>query len=166
MFQVSPSTPVPSGVTPAVISGGTGISEFSLRRGDGATGRRGDGATGRRGDGATGRRGVLPRDSVVDEGGKWRLTNASMLEIERLGEPGEQQFSTAEDDRGDDDRQLIDEPVAESLAEGVGAAHDVAALPPGRRRGPVDSLGKTSYEDEVVTRRLLLGPMGHHEERD
>src|SRR5438045_2480108 len=57
------------------------------------------------------------RHAVVDEGREWRLSQADVLEVERLGEPVEETLSGAEDDRGDDDRQLVDDPGCERLAD-------------------------------------------------
>src|SRR5262245_49859855 len=88
-----------------------------------------------------------------------------MLEVERPGEPLEQPLAAAEDDRGDDDRELVDETCLERLPDDVRAAHDVDVLATGGFPGALDRLLDAGDEREPAALGLLLGPVRHDEER-
>ena len=95
-----------------------------------------------------------------------RLAHSEVLEFQGFAEPVEQALAGAEDHRGDDDRELVDQPGRQGLADEVCAAHHMDLLAAGRRLGPIDRLGEAPGEDEVVARRLFFGAVGDHEERD
>src|SRR4026209_2978518 len=69
---------------------------------------------------------------VVDERREPRLAYSDMLERHRVREALEQALAAAEDDRGNDDPQLVDDPRRERLADDVGSAHDMDILLAGR----------------------------------
>ena len=56
-------------------------------------------------------------------------------------------------------------PGRERLPDHVGPAHDVDVLPAGRLPGPLDRLLDAGDERERAALGLLLGPVGHDEER-
>ena len=70
-------------------------------------GQRGIGDSSRAGNALSG-----ALDLIVDERGERRLPPPELLEIERSGEAVEETFSAAHDDRGNDDRQLVDDPAS------------------------------------------------------
>jgi hypothetical protein len=77
----------------------------------------------------------------------------------------EQALAAAEDDRRDDDRQLVDEPGLERLADDVGSAHEEDVLIPGGFLRPLDRLLHPGDEREGAAGRLLLRPVRDDEER-
>ncbi len=104
--------------------------------------------------------------SVFDEGGERRLAHSEMLELQRIGEPFEETFPSAEYHWGDDDRKLVNQPSSQGLADDLRAAHHVHPLVTGSRPGPLDHLGQASNEYEPLARWLLVGTVGDHEDRD
>ena len=79
--------------------------------------------------------------------------------------PSNSRLPPPSDDRRDDDRQLVDEPGLERLADDVGAAHDVDVLVAGGLASPADRLVDARDERERAALRLLLGPVRDDEER-
>src|SRR5215218_4847781 len=102
--------------------------------------------------------------AVIDERRVLRLPYAQVLEVERLREPVEQPLAAAEDDRRDDDRQVVDELGLQRLADDVGAAHDVDVLPAGCFARSLDGLRHPGHEREAVALRLFLRPVRDDEE--
>lgn len=70
----------------------------------------------------------------LDEGGPARLTHAKVLEIERPCEVLEEELAASEDDRGDDDVELVHDAGIKPLADHVAAAADCSR--PSHRRSP------------------------------
>jgi hypothetical protein len=70
-----------------------------------------------------------------------------------------------EDHRGDRDRQLLDVPGGQGLADDVGPAHDEHVLVPGRLPGPGHGLLQPVHEREPGVGGGVLGPVGQDEER-
>ena len=66
--------------------------------------------------------------AVVDERRILRLAHAQVLEVQRLGEAFKQPLPAAENDRRDDESQLVDEPGLERLTNDVGAPHNADIL--------------------------------------
>ena len=60
--------------------------------------------------------------------GEPRLTDAEVLELEQAREALEEPLTAAQDDGGDDDRQLVDEVGLERLPDHVRTTHDVNVL--------------------------------------
>src|SRR5882757_9255089 len=104
--------------------------------------------------------------AVADECRERGLAYSEVLEFEGFAEPLEQALAGAEGHRGDDDRELVDQPGRQGLAGEVCAAHHMHLLLAGCGLGRSDRLGEAPGEDEVVARWLLCGAMGDHEERD
>jgi hypothetical protein len=102
---------------------------------------------------------------VVDERRVLRLPHAEVLEVQRAREPIEQALTATEDDRRDDDGQLVDEPCSESLTDDVGSSHDMHILAAGGFRGLLDSLFHTGHERESAATRLFLRPVRDDEDR-
>src|SRR3954468_13524439 len=98
-------------------------------------------------------------DAVIDEGGERRLAQSLVLELDPLVEPVEQALSAAEDDRRDDDRQLLHDARREGLPDEVGSAHDVDDPVPSFLLCPSDRLVERPDEPELVPGGLLLGPV-------
>ena len=65
-----------------------------------------------------------------------------------------------------DDRELVDQPASQGLADEVSAAHHMHLLAACRGLGLIDRLSEAPDEDEAAARRLLCGAVGDHEERD
>src|SRR5262249_59709924 len=104
-------------------------------------------------------------DAVVDERRVRRLPDAEVLELERAVETVEQALAAPEDDRRDDDRQLVDEFCLERLPDDVGAAHHVDVLVAGGRDGLLDGLPDSRHEREATALGLVLGTVRDDEER-
>ena len=94
----------------------------------------------------------------------WRTPRCSSSR--GLPEPVEQALACAEGHRGDDDRELVDQPRGQSLADEAGAAHHVRLLAAGCCLGLIDRLGQARGKDEVAVRRLACAAVGDDEERD
>src|SRR5919106_4420103 len=103
--------------------------------------------------------------AIVDEGRERGLPHSEVLQVERLREPLEQPLAAAQDDRRDDDGQLVDDSGLECLADGLGSALDVDALVAGRLARPLHSRLASRHEAEIATLGLLLRPVRHDEER-
>src|SRR4051794_8695732 len=108
----------------------------------------------------------LPLDRERDEGRPSRLADASVFEIQRLREVLEEALSATEDDRRDDDVELVDDAGIESLPDDVGSAADADVLIAGGGSRPVDRFFEVSDEGEFAGVGLLLGPMRDHEHGD
>jgi hypothetical protein len=67
-------------------------------------------------------------DAVVDERRERRLPDTKVLEFERVREPLEEPFPATEYYRSDDDRQFVDFPSGEGLADRVSTTHDIDVL--------------------------------------
>src|SRR5262249_17445096 len=104
-------------------------------------------------------------DAVVDERRVRRLPDAEVLELERAVETVEQALAAPEDDRRDDDRQLVDEFRLERLPDDVCAAHHVDVLVAGCRGGLLDRLPDSRHEREATAFGLGLGTVRDDEER-
>src|SRR5262249_53812561 len=104
-------------------------------------------------------------DAVVDERRVRRLPDAEVLELERAVETVEQALAAPEDDRRDDDRQLVDEFRLERLPDDVCAAHHVDVLVAGCRGGLLDRLPDSRHEREATAFGLVLGTVRDDEER-
>jgi hypothetical protein len=103
--------------------------------------------------------------AVVDERRQGGLAHAGLLEVDRLREAVEQALAAAEDHGRDDDRQLVDQPGGERLADHVGAAHDVDVLVARRLARAGDRVLDAVDEHERVAVRLVAGSVRDDEER-
>ena len=110
------------------------------------------------------RRQRLIRYEMWVANGDWRTPIGSRSRL--LVEAFEQALAAAEGDRGDRDRQLVDEPVAKRLADDVGTAHQRHILVPGGGPSTIDGLVEAVDEREAAILRLVVRMMGDHEERD
>jgi hypothetical protein len=88
-----------------------------------------------------------------------------VLQSQGLVEALEQALAGPEDHRGDRDRQLLDVPGGQGLADDVGPAHDEHVLVPGRLPGPGHGLLQPVHEREPGVGGGVLGPVGQDEER-
>src|ERR1022692_4385867 len=103
-------------------------------------------------------------DSIVEEGRKARLAHTRLLELHRACEPLEQTLAATKGERGDDDRQLVDEAGLEELPDDVCAAHDVHRLLAGGRARTIRRIRDAAHEGEAVAWRLFLRAVREDEE--
>src|SRR4051794_9920633 len=106
----------------------------------------------------------LSLDSELDERRPPGLAHAEVLEIEGLREVLEEALSTAEDDGGDDDVELVDDPGIEPLSDHVGAATDAHRLVAGGSFRAVNRGPEAVDEVELAGLRLFLRPMRDDED--
>src|SRR5215207_7700768 len=88
-----------------------------------------------------------------------------MLQLKWLREPVEEPLAAAHDHGRDDDAQLVDDPGLEGLADDLRATHDLNVLVARRLPRALDRGLDSGNEAEPAALRLLLGPVGHDEER-